>query len=173
MSIYFFELPRVMRLTKNFESPVAGWCGIFRNITNFVTLRNGDYGHFQRVVEAMTIRSLSEQEIKEYFSDMMTLEDMEPYIEGGHELGYRKGLAEGLEKGEKEKVAFIKGLHKAGVSAEVIASAARQSVDDIPIPVTIKKPLGTENIFCYPKGLIFFLRMITQPPKKKASTIPK
>lgn len=79
----------------------------------------------------MTIRSLSEQEIKEYFSDMMTLEDMEPYIEGGHELGYRKGLAEGLEKGEKEKVAFIKGLHKAGVSAEVIASAARQSVDEI------------------------------------------
>ena len=131
MSIYFFELPRVMRLTKNFESPVAGWCGIFRNITNFVTLRNGDYGHFQRVVEAMTIRSLSEQEIKEYFSDMMTLEDMEPYIEGGHELGYRKGLAEGLEKGEKEKVAFIKGLHKAGVSAEVIASAAGQSIEYI------------------------------------------
>ena len=135
MSIYFFELPRVMRLTKNFESPVAGWCGIFRNITNFVTLRNGDYGHFQRVVEAMTIRSLSEQEIKEYFSDMMTLEDMEPYIEGGHELGYRKGLAEGLEKGlkesKKEKIAFIKGLQKAGVSAEVIASAAGQSVEEI------------------------------------------
>ncbi len=83
----------------------------------------------------MTIRSLSEQEIKEYFSDMMTLEDMEPYIEGGHELGYRKGLAEGLEKGlkegNKEKVAFIKGLRKAGVSAEVIASAAGQSVEYI------------------------------------------
>ena len=128
ISLNFQEL---CDFTKNFESPVAGWCGIFRNITNFVTLRNGDYGHFQRVVEAMTIRSLSEQEIKEYFSDMMTLEDMEPYIEGGHELGYRKGLAEGLEKGEKEKVAFIKGLHKAGVSAEVIASAAGQSIDYI------------------------------------------
>ncbi len=79
----------------------------------------------------MTIRSLSEQEIKEYFSDMMTLEDMEPYIEGGHELGYRKGLAEGLEESKKEKIAFIKGLHKAGVSVEVIASSAGQSIDYI------------------------------------------
>lgn len=25
LSIYFFELPRVMRLTKNFESPAAVW----------------------------------------------------------------------------------------------------------------------------------------------------
>ena len=76
LSIYFFELPRVMRLTGNFESPVAGWCGIFRNITNFVEMRKGNYGQFQRVVEAMTVRSLSETDIKEYFNDMMTLEEI-------------------------------------------------------------------------------------------------
>lgn len=103
MSIYFFELPRVMRLTKNFESPVAGWCGIFRNITNFVTLRNGDYGHFQRVVEAMTIRSLSEQEIKEYFSDMMTLEDMEPTSKADTNLATVKVWPKGLRKARKKK----------------------------------------------------------------------
>ena len=132
MSIYFFELPRVMRLTGNFESPVAGWCGIFRNITNFVELRRGNYGQFQRVVEAMTVRSLSENDIKEYFNDMMTLEDMQPYIEGGHELGYRKGLSEGLEKGlekgreegrEEERLSLVRALLKAGVSEETLARA--------------------------------------------------
>ena len=132
MSIYFFELPRVMRLTGNFESPVAGWCGIFRNITNFVELRRGNYGQFQRVVEAMTVRSLSENDIKEYFNDMMTLEDMQPYIEGGHELGYRKGLSEGLEKGREEgRLSLVRALLKAGVSEETLASVAGLSPTEI------------------------------------------
>lgn len=136
LSIYLFELPRVMRLTGNFESPVAGWCGIFRNITNFVELRRGNYGQFQRVVEAMTVRSLSENDIKEYFNDMMTLEDMEPYIEGSHELGYRKGLSEGLEKGmekgrEEGRLSIVKALIKAGVSEEVLASATGLSLVEI------------------------------------------
>ena len=132
LSIYFFELPRVMRLTGNFESPVAGWCGIFRNITNFVELRRGNHGQFQRVVEAMTVRSLSENDIKEYFNDMMTLEDMQPYIEGGHELGYRKGLSEGLEKGREEgRLSLVKALLKAGVSEETLARASGLSPTEI------------------------------------------
>lgn len=136
LSIYFFELPRVMRLTGNFESPVAGWCGIFRNITNFVELRKGNYGQFQRVVEAMAVRSLSEVDIREYFNDMMTLEDMEPYIEGGHELGYRKGLSEGLKKGleqgrEEGRMTLARALVKAGFPVDAIVSAAGLSPSEI------------------------------------------
>ena len=140
LSIYLFELPRVMRLTKNFESPVAGWCGIFRNITNFVELRRGNYGQFQRVVEAMTVRALSENDIKEYFNDMMTLEDMQPYIEGSHELGYRKGLSEGMEIGRKEgreegreedRRSLLGALLKAGVSEDILASVTGLSRAEI------------------------------------------
>lgn len=120
----------------NFESPVAGWCGIFRNITNFVELRRGNYGQFQRVVEAMTVRALSEKDIKEYFSDMMTLEDIEPYIEGSHELGYRKGLSEGLEIGRKEgreenRRSLLGALLKDGVSEDILASVTGLSRAEI------------------------------------------
>lgn len=128
----------------NFESPVAGWCGIFRNITNFVELRRGNYGQFQRVVEAMTVRALSENDIKEYFNDMMTLEDMQPYIEGSHELGYRKGLSEGMEIGRKEGLkegreegreedrrSLLGALLKAGVSEDILASATGLSRAEI------------------------------------------
>ncbi len=48
----------------------------------------------------MKVGGLNEREMIEYFSgDMYTLDDIKPYIDGGHELGYRKGRKEGLEKG--------------------------------------------------------------------------
>ena len=54
----------------------------------------------------MKVRGLTDKEIEEYFSDMYTLEDYKPYIDGAAELGYRKGLEEGekygLEKGREE-----------------------------------------------------------------------
>ena len=119
---------------------MAGWCVIFRNITNFVELRRGNYGQFQRVVEAMTVRALSENDIKECFNDMMTLEDMQPYIEGSHELGYRKGLSEGMEIGRKEGLkegreedrrSLLGALLKAGVSEDILASATGLSRAEI------------------------------------------
>ena len=57
-------------------------------------------------MKRMKVRGLTDKEIEEYFSDMYTLEDYKPYIDGAAELGYRKGLEEGekfgLEKGREE-----------------------------------------------------------------------
>ena len=109
MFVYLVELPRVMKLTNNFDNPVAGWCQIFRNIATFAKTREGKEGRFSEVVKRMKVRGLTDKEIEEYFSDMYTLEDYKPYIDGAAELGYRKGLEEGekygLEKGREEGLA--------------------------------------------------------------------
>jgi predicted transposase/invertase (TIGR01784 family) len=110
MSIYLVELPRVMRLTNNFDNPVAGWCQIFRNIATFAKTREGKEGRFREVVKRMKVRGLTDKEIEEYFSDMYTLEDYKPYIDGAAELGYRKGLEEGREEGREEGEKY--GLEK-------------------------------------------------------------
>jgi predicted transposase/invertase (TIGR01784 family) len=110
LSIYLVELPRVMRLTDNFENPVAGWCQIFRNIATFADTRDGKEGRFSEVVKKMKVRGLTDKEIEEYFSDMYTLEDYKPYIDGAAELGYRKGLEEGREEGREEGEKY--GLEK-------------------------------------------------------------
>ena len=102
MSVYLVELPRVMKLTNNFDNPVAGWCQIFRNIATFARTREGKEGRFSEVVKRMKVRGLTDKEIEEYFSDMYTLEDYKPYIDGAAELGYRKGLEEGREEGLAE-----------------------------------------------------------------------
>ncbi len=99
LTIYCVELPRVMELTDNFDSPVAGWCRIFRNIANFAEMRDG---RFCNVVKEMKVRGLDEQEMIEYFSDMVTIDDIKPFIDGGHELGYRKGLKDGLDAGREK-----------------------------------------------------------------------
>ena len=95
-----------MKLTDNFGNPVAAWCQIFRNIATFAETRDGKEGRFIEVVKKMKARGLTDKEIEEYFSDMYTLEDYKPYIDGAAELGYRKGLEEGekygLEKGREE-----------------------------------------------------------------------
>ena len=81
-------------------------------------------GRFGNVVKEMKVRGLDEQEMIEYFSDMVTIDDIKPFIDGGHELGYRKGLKDGLEEGREEGVASVVAkLLQSGMTAETIAKA--------------------------------------------------
>ena len=141
LTIYCVELPRVMKLTDNFDSPVAGWCRIFRNIANFAEMRDGRFGN---VVKEMKVRGLDEQEMIEYFSDMVKLGDIKPFIEGGHKLGYMKGLQDGLDagreegreegvtKGREEGVASIVAkLLQSGMNAETIAKATGLPIETV------------------------------------------
>ena len=141
LTIYCVELPRVMKLTDNFDSPVAGWCRIFRNIANFAEMRDGRFGN---VVKGMKVRGLDEQEMIEYFSDMVTIDDIKPFIDGGHKLGYMKGLQDGLDagreegreegvtKGREEGVASIVAkLLQSGMNAETIAKATGLPIETV------------------------------------------
>ena len=126
--IYLVELPRVMKPANNLDNPVAGWCQIFRNIATFAKTREGKEGRFSEVVKRMKVRGLTDKEIEEYFSDMYTLEDYKPYIDGAAELGYRKGLAEGREE---EKGAMALKMKELNMPLEQIMSITGLSADEI------------------------------------------
>ncbi len=109
-------------------APRTGRGRIFRNIANFAQTQGARDGRFGKVVSGMRVRGLGEEEILEYFSDMVTLDDIKPYIEGGHELGYRKGLEDGREEGV---ASIVSKLLESGISAEAIASATGLSVETV------------------------------------------
>ncbi len=128
LSVYLVELPRVMRLTNYFGNPVAAWCQIFRNIATFAETREGKEGRFSEVVRRMKVRGLTDKEIEEYFSDMYTLEDYKPYIDGAAELGYRKGLAEGREE---ERYSIVLKMRELNIPLEQIMAIIGLSADEV------------------------------------------
>ena len=114
MSFYLLELPRIMRYTDEYDSPVAGWCRIFRNFAIFAKSRSEKDAEFERLERAMRVSGLDDQEIDNYFSDMMTEKEMHPYIKGAEQQGYRKGFKAGVEQGTAEGVE--KGIEKVAKS---------------------------------------------------------
>ena len=114
MSFYLLELPRIMRYTDEYDSPVAGWCRIFRNFAIFAKSRSEKDAEFVRLERAMRVSGLDDKEIDNYFSDMMTEKEMHPYIKGVEQQGYRKGFKAGVEQGTAEGVE--KGIEKVAKS---------------------------------------------------------
>ena len=114
MSFYLLELPRIMRYTDEYDSPVAAWCRIFRNFAIFAKSRSEKDVEFDRLERAMRVSGLDDKEIDNYFSDMMTEKEMLPYIEGAELQGYRKGFEAGVEQGRAEGVEkwMEKGIEK-------------------------------------------------------------
>ncbi len=114
ISFYLLELPRIMRYTDEYDSPVAAWCRIFRNFAIFAKSRSEKDAEFERLERAMRVSGLDDQEIDNYFSDMMTEKEMHPYIKGAEQQGYRKGFKAGVEQGTAEGVE--KGIEKVAKS---------------------------------------------------------
>lgn len=99
ISFHLLELPRVMRHSDEYDTPVAGWCRIFRNFSIFAASVKAKDEKFKELERAMRIRGLSEEQIERYFSDMISKEELLPYLEGSEQQGYRKGFKEGVEQG--------------------------------------------------------------------------
>ncbi len=144
MSFYLLELPRIMRYTDEYDSPVAGWCRIFRNFAIFAKSRSERDAGFERLERAMRVSGLDDKEIDNYFSDMMTEKEMRPYIEGAEYQGYRKGFKAGVEQGTAEGVE--KGIEK-GIEQGVEKVAKSLLALGIPVEqIGIATGLSSERI---------------------------
>lgn len=73
----------------------------------------------------MRIRGLSDKQMDSYFSDMITKEDMLPYLEGSEQQGYRRGLRDGLEQGRDRGLAEGKAEGKSEGRSMALADVAR------------------------------------------------
>ena len=140
ISFYLLELPRIMHYSEEYDSPVAAWCRIFRNFAIFAKSRDRDDARFKELESAMRVSGLNEGQIDNYFSDMLTMEEMEPYIEGAEQQGYYRGLKEGESKGKAEGLAeglaegismVAKALLAGGMTSEEVAKVTGMSAEDI------------------------------------------
>ena len=131
ISFYLLELPRIMRYTDEYDSPVAGWCRIFRNFSIFVKSRAENDARLRSLESAMRVSGLDDTQIDKYFSDMMTKEEMLPYIEGAEQQGYSRGLDEGKAEGVAQ---VAKALLSMGQTKEIVAKATgltTRQIDDL------------------------------------------
>ena len=119
MSFYLLELPRIMRYTDEYDSPVAGWCRIFRNFAIFAKSRSEKDAEFERLERAMRVSGLDDKEKDNYFIAMMTGKEMRPSIEGSGQQGYHEGIKAGSGQGRAEglKQGLEKGLGQIGIAA--------------------------------------------------------
>ena len=132
MSFFLLELPRVMRYNDEYDSPITGWCRIFRNFTIFAKSRSEKDAVFNKLERAMRVSGLDDKEIDNYFSDMMTEKEMRPYIKGAEQQGYRKGFKEGSEQGKAEgKAEVAKSLLSLGLPTDQIKIATGLSSEQI------------------------------------------
>ena len=110
---YLLELPRIMHYTDEYDSPVAGWCRIFRNFAIFAKSRSKDDERFGKLERAMRVSGLDDNEIDNYFSVMLTEKEMRPYIEGAKQQGYRMGRQDGFQDGVEKGLAEGEALGRA------------------------------------------------------------
>lgn len=72
----------------------------------------------------MRIRGLNDEQIESYFSDMISKEELQPYLEGSELQGYRRGLREGKAEVAKALLGFGMPLEQiisvTGLTAEQI-----------------------------------------------------
>ena len=138
ITFYLLELPRIMRYTDEYDSPVAAWCRIFRNFSIFVRSRSESDARLRSLESAMRVGGLDDVQIDKYFSDMMTKEEMLPYIEGAEQQGYYRGLeegkAEGRVEGRAEGIAQIaKALLSKGLAKELVSEITEISIDQLDV----------------------------------------
>ena len=122
ISFHLLELPRVMRHSDEYDTPVAGWCRIFRNFSIFAASVKAKDERFKELERAMRIRGLSEEQIERYFSDMISKEELLPYLEGSERQGYHKGFKEGVEQGMEKGLAEGKSEGRASALNDVAKS---------------------------------------------------
>ncbi len=91
---------------EEYDSPVAGWCRIFRNFSIFARTAAAKGSWFKELGGAMRIRGLSDEQIESYFSDMISKEELQPYLEGSELQGYRMGPGD------------IMGMRKSGSNSQ-------------------------------------------------------
>lgn len=82
----------------------------------------------------MRIRDLHDEQIESYFSDMISKEELQPYLEGSELQGYRRGLKDGLQQGKDKwlaegKIEVAKALRDIGMSVEQIVNVTGLTIE--------------------------------------------
>ena len=87
---------------------------------------------FKKLAEISDIRSLSKKEMDKYEYSLRVMRDSYATYQYAAKNGWEKGMAEGMEKGEREKALTIaRNLKSLGMSLDQIAEATGLTLDEI------------------------------------------
>lgn len=124
LSIYQCELPRFVKESVRALNPIEEWFDIFQNMTNFVSHPKNVNKRFDSLLEACRQNRLDMQEQEQYFSAMLSEDEIQSIAAAYKEDGF----LEGVKKGKLETAKNLKGL---GVKIETISKATGLSLDEL------------------------------------------
>lgn len=112
VGFYMLELPRLQRFTGDVGNPVAQWFSLIKNIAKFAHDR--DLGRFATAVATARVGGLTEQELKNYFSTMISERDRIAENEYSFQQGYKKAK-------EEAGAALAKNMLSDGMPIETVS----------------------------------------------------
>lgn len=124
LSIYQCELPRFVKESVRALNPIEEWFDFFQNMTNFVSHPKNVNKRFDSLLEACRQNRLDMQEQEQYFSAMLSEDEIQSIAAAYKEDGF----LEGVKKGKLETAKNLKGL---GVKIETISKATGLSLDEL------------------------------------------
>lgn len=130
VGFYMLELPRLQRFTGDARSPVAQWFALIKNIAKFAHDR--DLGRFATAVATARVGGLTEQELKNYFSTMISERDRIAENEYSFQQGYKKAQRDIIAENE---YSFQQGYKKAREEAGAASCGYAKNMlsDGVPI----------------------------------------
>lgn len=128
LSIYQCELPRFVKESERALNPIEEWFDIFQNMTNFVSHPKNVNKRFDSLLEACRQNRLDMQEQEQYFSAMLSEDEIQSIAAAYKEDGFLEGVEKGVKKGKLETAKNLKGL---GVKIETISKATGLSLDEL------------------------------------------
>lgn len=102
LSIYQCELPRFVKESERALNPIEEWFDIFQNMTNFVSHPKNVNKRFDSLLEACRQNRLDIQEQEQYFSAMLSEDEIQSIAAAYKEDGFLEGMEKGMEKGRIE-----------------------------------------------------------------------
>ena len=128
LSIYFCELPRFAGVHKHKPDPIEEWFEIFKNMTTFVSRPAHLNKRFDPILDACRQSKLSEEELEQYISAMITEHEKESIAAAYKE----EGFLEGMEKGRAESAkAIARNLLERGMDIAEVATVTGLSADEV------------------------------------------
>jgi len=128
LSIYLCELPRLETPSMRGLSPIESWFYILKNMRNFAGKPEDLGSRYAPVAKASRMRKLPSLEQLQYMRNMITEEEKLDLIRPA----YRKGFAEGEEKGiVKGKMDDAKKMLELNLPVETIIQVTGLSINTI------------------------------------------
>ena len=92
LNIYFFEMPRLTKVSMLGMNPLEGWLYLLRNLHTFAEAPEGMDSRYNRIFHAARLTTLTDKEQLQYLRAMISEFEQKDLYGGGFEAGFEQGV---------------------------------------------------------------------------------